>query len=505
MADPQPSCWTTPPRGSSTTCSLTSASPIHNRQPTSLCRYAGPRNPCQRSCSGERSEDSSTASPTPTASAARSRRRSRPSRDRCPNAMPNGNIIVGGRPAEMTPNDVSPRWVGSGWTIFNNKGKPVRQYEPFFTDTHRFEFDVRIGVSPVLFYDPVERVVATLAPQPHLGEGGLRSVAAGDLGRQRHRAGRRSQDRPRRRRFLPPPAGRRLPADLARPARAAARSAPQEQAAAAQSRRSTPNTPTVAHLDSLGRTFLTVAHNRFKYSDTPTAIRPSRSSTAPASSSTSKATSARSIDAIDRVVMRYDYDMLGNRIHQASMEAGERWMLNDVAGKPLYAWDSRDHQFRTAYDPLRRPDRLLPARRRRAGVAGRSAPSMAKRSPTRRPATCAGKSFSSSTRRASSPATTTTSKATCCAASASSPASTRRRWTGRPPCRWKRQTYTSRTRYDALNRPTELTAPDNSVIRPSYNEANLLERVEANLRGAANAPTRRSSPTSTTTPRASAR
>jgi len=26
------------------------------------------------------------------------------------------------------------------------------------------------------------------------------------------------------------------------------------------------------------------------------------------------------IDAKDRVVMRYDYDMLGNRIHQASME-----------------------------------------------------------------------------------------------------------------------------------------------------------------------------------------
>ena len=35
-------------------------------------------------------------------------------------------------------------------------------------------------------------------------------------------------------------------------------------------------------------------------------------------------------DPRDRVVMRYDYDMLGNRIHQASMEAGERWMLNDM-------------------------------------------------------------------------------------------------------------------------------------------------------------------------------
>ncbi len=47
------------------------------------------------------------------------------------------------------------------------------------------------------------------------------------------------------------------------------------------------------------------------------------------------------------------------------------------------------------------------------------------------------------------------------------------------------ETFVSRTGYDALNRPTELTAPDNSVIRPTYNEANLLERVEANLRGAA--------------------
>ncbi len=60
-------------------------------------------------------------------------------------------------------------------------------------------------------------------------------------------------------------------------------------------------------------------------------------------------------DANDRVVMRYDYDMLGNRIHQASMEAGQRWMLNDVTGKPIRAWDSRDHSFRTEYDELRRP------------------------------------------------------------------------------------------------------------------------------------------------------
>ena len=59
---------------------------------------------------------------------------------------------------------VNPRWVGSGWTIFNNKAKPVRQYEPFFsqlTKGHRFEFGIQIGVSPILCYDPIARVVAT--------------------------------------------------------------------------------------------------------------------------------------------------------------------------------------------------------------------------------------------------------------------------------------------------------------------------------------------------------
>src|SRR5690606_23859119 len=59
---------------------------------------------------------------------------------------------------------IDPRWVGTGWTIYNNKGKPVRQYEPFFDDTHQFKFGNMIGVSPILFYDPLERVIATLYP-----------------------------------------------------------------------------------------------------------------------------------------------------------------------------------------------------------------------------------------------------------------------------------------------------------------------------------------------------
>ena len=59
---------------------------------------------------------------------------------------------------------VTPRWIGTGWTTFNNKGLPVRQYEPFFSATHGFELAHATGISPVLFYDPLGRTVATLHP-----------------------------------------------------------------------------------------------------------------------------------------------------------------------------------------------------------------------------------------------------------------------------------------------------------------------------------------------------
>ena len=56
-----------------------------------------------------------------------------------------------------------PRWVGTGAKIYNNKGKPVRQYEPFFSPTPQYGIE-RWGVSAVLFYDPAGRVIATLQP-----------------------------------------------------------------------------------------------------------------------------------------------------------------------------------------------------------------------------------------------------------------------------------------------------------------------------------------------------
>ncbi len=65
--------------------------------------------------------------------------------------------------AEPTTLNGSLRWAGTGTRIYNNKGKPVREFEPFFSDSFAFGIEQH-GVSPTLFYDPLERVIATLNP-----------------------------------------------------------------------------------------------------------------------------------------------------------------------------------------------------------------------------------------------------------------------------------------------------------------------------------------------------
>src|SRR5262249_54811774 len=248
---------------------------------------------------------------------------------------------------------VSPRWVGSGWTIFNNKGKPVRQYEPFFDDTHDFRFGHQVGVSPILFYDPVERVVATLHPN-HTWEKVVfdswrqetwdvndtvlvadpkTDADVGDFFRRLTEAD-----------YTPTWYQERI-------------SKPQEDPERQGAEKATvhASTPTVAHFDTLGRTFLTVAHNKFEREKPDGTIETVEEKYPTRIKLDIEGNQREVTDAKDRVVMRYDYDMLGNRLHQASMEAGERWMLNDVAGQAIYTWDSRGFLRRITYDALRRP------------------------------------------------------------------------------------------------------------------------------------------------------
>jgi len=268
--------------------------------------------------------------------------------------------------------DVSTRWVGSGWTIFNNKGKPVRQYETFFSATHSFEFGVQKGVSPILFYDPLERVVATLHPnhtyekvvfdpwrQETWDVNDTLCAEFGDTAAD-FTSGARPWFDPAddadvgaffgrleaeeylptwfRQRTDPTLALERWPDEGWREAeRIAARNALAHAA-----------TPTVAHLDVLGRPFLTVADNGQDQQGQRETIE----------------TRVRlDIQGNDRVITDpmginafiHEVDMLGRKIEIDSVDAGRKQVLLAVDEKPAWSRDANGNHVRIEYDALRRP------------------------------------------------------------------------------------------------------------------------------------------------------
>jgi RHS repeat-associated protein len=405
-----------------------------------------------------------------------------------------GRIIVGadGQPV-MSAAAAASRWVGSGWTVSNNKGKPVRQYEPFFSDTHKPDFDTRIGVTPILFYDPAGRVIATLHAN-HTYEKVLfdpwqqTTFDVNDAVASDPRMDSDIKGYVKNYFASQPPTWRTwLQQRIANPQHPPADTQGQilEQDAAVRALAHA-DTPSEAHFDTLGRTFLTIADNGLDPA-TPNA-HVLYSTRTPLDI---EGNQREVIDAKGRVVMRYDHDMLGNRLHQASMEAGERWMLNDVASKPIRAWDSRGHAFKTEYDQLRRALRLY--------VRGRDPVYSDLRTLNRdvlfekieygegQPndvqlnlRTRIFKSYDGA-------GTLTNDEFDF----KGNPLSGSRQiaddykgllnWSGAVNLA---DTFTSSTTYDALNRVVTLTTEDGSVVRPSYNEANLLESVDVNIRGA---------------------
>jgi RHS repeat-associated protein len=385
------------------------------------------------------------------------------------------------------------RWVGSGRTVFNNKAKPVKQYEPFFSSTHLYEPEADMtdtGVSPVLFYDPVVRVVATLRPDHTFEKGTFdpwqqTTYDANDTVAQRGLQTGDPRTDPDVAGFVEgffevEPAGWETWYEerIALPPGSAELDAATRAAAHA-------DTPTVQHLDSLGRPFMTVAHNRFERNGAVVEERCATRVELDVEGNQRAVIDERTNSAgllEQRVVMRYDYDLLGNRIHQSSMEAGERWMVNDVAGKQVRAWDSRRFLRRTTYDDLRRPTGLYV-------VDSAGLERLAVRT-VYGEAQGDAENHRGRVYQAFDDAGIVTSVAYDFKGN---PVESRRDLVpvSAYPTDWLQSpsandgSFTTRTTYDALNRVVASTSPDGSVYRPTFNEANLLDKVDVRLRGAA--------------------
>jgi RHS repeat-associated protein len=269
------------------------------------------------------------------------------------------------------------RWLVNGLTLLNNKGKPVKQFEPAFSASFGCEMPQANGVSTTIFYDAAGRVVRTEMPdgtfsRVEFSPWDSTSWDANDTvkGSRWYRERLSTAER-----------GAGAPAGSAAEEQKAAQASPEAKRAARLAAQHG-ETPAQILLDSLGREVISVAHNRTP--DANSVWQSEKHVTFTKLDAEGKPLWIR--DALGHLVMQYItpsrennadgeamptgaapcYDMAGNLLFQHSMDAGPRWSLNDAAGKPLFGWDvyravdtaaapPQKRLYVSDYDALHRP------------------------------------------------------------------------------------------------------------------------------------------------------
>ncbi|OJV54048.1 MAG: hypothetical protein BGO31_11820 [Bacteroidetes bacterium 43-16] len=244
-----------------------------------------------------------------------------------------GRELMQKLPCEPTITNGYKSWIGTGRTIYNNKGNAVMQYEPYFSDSHlcdTAEQAAMQGVSPKLYYDALGRNYKTSLPDgtyTHnqwtaweqwlwdnndtvLNSAWYWERENGDMG-------------------------------------------PEEQDAAEKAAVHA-NTPTRVHTDTLGRGFYTIQYLNPLTDVTLSTVEGYE--VLDIQGNRMAVVDGRNALLNNPVIcLAYRYNMLQAPCRQVSVDTGTQYTFLDVAGQPLCAWDAEDKLTRILYDELRRP------------------------------------------------------------------------------------------------------------------------------------------------------
>jgi RHS repeat-associated protein len=234
---------------------------------------------------------------------------------------------VGRRRASGAPINV----IVSGSQVYDNKGRVVEKYEPFFAVGLDYAppGDAQVGQKATMFYDPRGQVIRTLNP-----DGSEQRVIYG------------------------------VPADLRNPEQfaptpweaytydandlAPLSNGPDGASLAGAAPATHHFTPSSIAIDALGRTIESIARN----GSDPADWFQTRSTY------DIRGNALTVTDALNRVAFRYTYDLANRPLRVESIDAGLRRMALNVVGNEIERRDSKGALILQAYDRLHRPIRL---------------------------------------------------------------------------------------------------------------------------------------------------
>ncbi|MFH2059233.1 MAG: SpvB/TcaC N-terminal domain-containing protein [Pseudomonadota bacterium] len=224
--------------------------------------------------------------------------------------------------------DADPRWVGNGRTVLDNKGNPVKQYEPYFSVTHEYEDEealVESGVTPILYYDPVGRNIEMRFPDGTFSKNEFdawssRLFDVNDTVKDSQWYADRGS---------PDPDTDTEPLD------------PEHRAAWLAAGHD--NTPGIKYANALGEAFWAVTDfGAGKTTRVYTQKDPA-------------GRYARMFDQAGRSIFESHANLLGMALYSKNAEKGEQWVFSDAMGRPVKIWDNDIREFRSTYDQLHRP------------------------------------------------------------------------------------------------------------------------------------------------------
>ena len=241
----------------------------------------------------------------------------------------------------------TPRWLASGTTVYDNKGQPVRRFEPFFSASPAFGL-TSAGRAVTLFLDPLGRTIGTHQPNET-----YRKVLHSAWYVQSWDDNDTVLLDPRTDPNLQPFAGPFFAAHDA--AYAAVHGAPPRTWHAARAASADPRerraatlaaahagTPLTSYQTPLGRSFMEVADNGTERLASRVRL-------------DVEGQEQEHTDPLGRRTLVQHFDLAGRRLAYEALDAGLHLVFLDAAGNPLFRWNARGHRVETLLDALQRP------------------------------------------------------------------------------------------------------------------------------------------------------